>query len=446
MKDHNQEFRMFDVYLGVLRRKEDFFTYFLASCLDYCYRTHRPVFRDILTLTFGIEGVTDDFCLLSPKEASPYFAAELRLHEQYTGSSIMREFPLPAKDGRTYYLDLAFLVQTSAGSLPLFVGIEGKVFDTSVKPGQMARYWNSLNTIIRQPQSPARKFLLLSTLGVGSLAEAEVMETRKSFPHTGLIVWGEFAPHFEKIQNDYFQHAWRDAYHQLQLNAESDRCQEKKEPVPMYGLARYLNDEEHFDVLSRLSCDAGNPEAVRNRRGEEVDLFLSRFSEQELEDLCDWFIALFGRARNMTPRLSGDDGLDLKPLLRAKLEAEESEDQCGELAEELFRIAGRDGLPSFITGQLSQVAALARQHQHASLREKVIERFVASAKEGTRGFYRRLLSAPQLLDVVKLKSDATSELNDLGLRVRLKEKVGEKPLDISVATLGKDRIILRMLK
>ena len=43
----NPGFSMFDVYLGVLRGKEDFFTYFLGSCLDYCYQTHPNVFRDM---------------------------------------------------------------------------------------------------------------------------------------------------------------------------------------------------------------------------------------------------------------------------------------------------------------------------------------------------------------------------------------------------------------
>jgi hypothetical protein len=43
-------FKLFEVYLGSTKRKEDFFTYYLASCLEYCYKQNKELFKEVLVI------------------------------------------------------------------------------------------------------------------------------------------------------------------------------------------------------------------------------------------------------------------------------------------------------------------------------------------------------------------------------------------------------------
>lgn len=453
MPEQESGFRMFDVYLGALRRKEDVFTYYLASCLDYCYLNHREVFADILRGLLHIEDLHPEFTLLTAWEAHEYFGKSFRdahdIAEYFQGSRVFREFPLPVEGNLTCYLDLAFLLRPAPGAEPVFVGIEGKVFDRSVTPGQLSKYCKSITAILDSTRVPVKMFLL-STIhqteqALPSRAALEVRESK--LPVTSLILWEDFKEHFEQVSDSYFQSAWADARLQLDHNRKKDYewANVATEAVEKYLFAQYLRDDAHVlaldDLLGRLA------EAKVSVKGDKFwDVTLSKLGPDQTDELLGWILQLFECGVNLKPWDSRDARASAPHQPATPVQALAG----GEVETLLDALAKTEGLPSWMVADVDSLSRKVDRYNKGDRLQRLLDQFQGSLETDAPAhrFYARLLGSEGLQDkeTAQFHSDAKGSVTRLGLWIRLKVPVKNKPAAISLMTLECDRIRIPISK
>lgn len=235
------EFRLFDVYLGTLRRKEDFFTYYLASCLEFLYYNRNEIFQEVVKKVIlkkgddsefaGIEVCTQSDLLKEFPEFHELLYKPKNSQEVVEGENefkIFREIPLPDGD-KTYYLDVGFFIKAPT---PMFVGIEGKVFDSSVTNGQLIKYSKIISALLSKNENTNSKLFLLNTIDEVSESKSkgrrEVDEAKKHIS-CDLILWKDFKDHFDLVDDIYFKKSWEDAYKQIEQNVGQDENDLKKD-------------------------------------------------------------------------------------------------------------------------------------------------------------------------------------------------------------------------
>jgi hypothetical protein len=437
------QFQMFNVYLGSIRRKEDFFTYFLASCLQYCYRTDRELFRRILTEVFQLEGVEADYTLVIPKDSLDYLdpAGNQKIYFEES-QEILREFPL-FLDDRNYYLDIAFHLRKTGGAKPLFVGVEGKVFDRSVSAGQLNKYRTALGRMYADTRE-LRLYLLSTHDGENSLAAREVSESRGC----SLILWDHFHRFFNNIENVYFKSAWSDAYCQLDLNRGKDLAVQGREKTGIFELREYLEDEAFVNGLDIFLVD-GKAGVVEKK--EEWVVKLSHLDQAEADDLVSLIQNLFQRDNNLKGWESQEGRAYAPKLFRAAPEEQESV-AVKIFAQRLEEIAQINGVPGYLGDAARSLVRKAVGAQSSDRVHNLLNRFMFRVAEDSpaRQFYSGLFyrEGSGLAENIKARftSNAEKEVRKLGLWISLKKRPSGKPAQISLMTLDAHEIRIKKVK
>lgn len=287
MEKKQVPFRLFDVYLGTHRRKEDFFTYYLSSALDFC--THAlddkgvPVFDQILNDVLKIDATTEHLRPFTELRdvLKPGTFETIRAKFDFPGGSgpiIFREFPISIKGpggGNLFeYLDIAFLLKKGGGYQ--FIGIEGKVTDRSVTPGQLERYFQNLKSMLTNPQSIEIKLYLLSIRdGNTTLARREAddySEKRECISRPSLILWEHFDKPFKSVSDDYFAKAWEDAFSQIQQTGKMEQEKDQSGELNRFGVLKALQHCEPLQNAYRafLQTTAASASPKQAPKGKET--------------------------------------------------------------------------------------------------------------------------------------------------------------------------------
>ena len=449
------EFRLFDTYAGTIRRKEDFFTYYLASMLDFLHSQDKELLRKALVDGFRLEHVPER--LLSGEQGTEWVTDEVTRASLIAQpkSVIFREVGLPG-DGGNLYVDA--LALGGDKEKPDVIAIEAKVFDASVSRGQLEKYDKALRRVFG---ADARiQLVLLSTIrtredGSPSASEAEV--SRSSFgsmTHPSLVLWSEIEEPIRQIvltmADPYFEAVFEDAFGQLKANAKVDsKGTSETASLKRYSLAEHLSDaqaaRELSDLMHQLRSAGIEPTESRSGIASMLNVPLKDSAIDFAEAFATWVNGTIDRGTGSGAIESVPSSVRVEDSLREKLiEKHSSADLSGAL--EAIRQLGRLTLPSSIVRAAGNLQRSIEEAKTYELADFVLDEFQLSLPKSSIEFYRRFLpaigagSSPYL----QLVSDATENVQSLGLHVSLSQPKKQKL--ISIMTIGQTQISIPLLK
>ena len=441
----NTDFNLFDVYLGTHKRKEDFFTYYLASCLDFICKTDKGIFKKILIEVFHLSEI-GNFKILDWQESKKFLKKNCQ--PKYNDElKILREFPLPKSndDATNYYLDLAFFIRKENQTLPTFIGVEGKVYDSSVKPGQLERYHKSIQSILNDHAIVTDLFLLSTVNRRSDTSKSEAaieitryIESELASKSASLILWNDFYLAINNCMSDkYFNYAFKDAFKQLKQNAKSDKVPKEYGKSEMFSLFKHLDDEEfqsNFQDLVgsevlKLNTDKANP---------TFDFVIKDKSLGEQESFINCLDLLFKNKNNLK-RIKKKTQFEHKTLERQLL-LKYSADTKDNILNDLKTLKSIDIKTDFVKNKIEMAQIEAENIVNQSTEQIIIEEFLKRVR-ADNDFYENIFFNADFIksDYFCFFSAAKKNIGKLGIRIELKKKFQNR-YKISLMTLKKDRI------
>jgi len=444
------EFELFNVYLGTHKRKEDFFTYYLASCLEFVYGNNKDVFKKILTDVLKLNEI-ENFDVLSWKKSKTYLKEYYQRRRQpiYDDElKMLREFPLliPNDDIKKYYLDLAFFIRINDQD-PIFVGIEGKVFDSSVTRGQLGKYHNAIKFVLEE-KSVGIKLYLLNTIRVrksdASIELERYRKIRQEVKKTQLIVWDDFEKVLtDKISDKYFKFAFKDAFKQLRKNMESD----KKEPdnkgkhglSPLFDHLKDKKFEINFKNLKKKHIlEEGKTKDtlvfdIRTKSLEEQDLFI------------DCIERLFENKKNIK---ESDKKIECKKNLEEQLFKQCSDDYRNSILNDFNNLKKINIKTSYVKEMIRKAQNEVKDIKNQSIVDVILSEFLKN-NNIVYDFYKQKLFKTKFIKSKYFyfsSATKTKRIGNLGIKINLKEKIQNRGGKISLMTLKQNRIEFQFKK
>ncbi len=445
-----KDFRLFDVYLGSQRRKEDIFTYYLAAMVEFLYENYKQVFNQLMERVFEISAPSAS--LFSGEQSAELIKESItaKFLKETERRVVFREVPIEVITGNAY-LDVMFVLGDEKNRR--FVAIEGKVYDRSVRPRQLKLYYNTLRKLI--PPEISIDIILLSTIretktGEESNAAREVEAFREETSKSArLVLWSDIEKvireNIANIDDGYFLSMFEDVFQQLKRNRQEDyEATEFKPAVELFGLADYLKDlpivERLESILNRIKEDGIQIRKHETARMSAWILPINGLQEEKKREIFDWILELFTRAERNGTLQKWDKRYRVNTAYEDNLGSLSDSETVKSLSEIADR-ALQESLPRQIKLNLKMLKENLSDLKGRDVLQNLISEFLSNIEsKDSRIFYDQLLIERNLAGnpYVQFVSDAAHDITNLGVHVRLSDTVKQR--SISLLTLRPDEI------